>query len=897
MEKLRVKNKDKLGEDRVSKPRQSERRPSDSAIDAAAAGKRGQKTDGTPFWQHTGEVAPEASLYDRLFRKHLNSTFGRDAEVAFRGAVLIVIAGLPFIMPQHHVKESTGDGYHVISEGWYNPYIIGCFLFAYYKDVGNTVAFAVSGTFGVCLAFFAAWILFGVFPESITPESGAAMYGITFAYGAVYVFVMLWLNVDTNLSVFAISSFVWYLMLFLDPKETQSPMATGFKLEFQGSAAKACVSSAVGSLFAVVCMLVPFPMSALGKAIDSANDAIPDIFAALTGLTEIACAASPEDMNEFIVAKLKRELHLIADNVRCMEGHLDAAWWECLGIGAGQRQREILKKLDKLITEIYDRFMAVSCICLRDATPSDMMGRVQPFIETVAAEAHYLLVQGLAAVRFGDISAERAELLTLGAARLRSAVQALTMQFRMVKAEAEGPNSITVELLGESAFCLTVCAFGRTVAEWAEDAAERKEAVGTPRAPQREKMERTEEGGFLGLGALAGIVDRNVLFHDKHHLTYVARMWCSICIAFVLGWSSFTDFGAEHPVRQHNAAIASAVAVLLSKSPGSAIVRNTIRMQGAILGTSLGTLIYVFFGSCALESIVAFVVVIFLYSAYALFLYNNSSENSDMGFLLVYFGTGAMLIGCGHHTSGGLGRMVVNLLLTVIVMSAVDLIFQGKNTASHQSHDALHHSLTAVRNSASEIFDPDVQVIALKHQVLKKIAWADMMGYHANNEPRWHKTPWRNATFKKAIQMAYNMRYITIGMKCAAMGGSRRGAKSYKFQSCLGIKEFMACAGRPAQRMAQVEQMLEILLEEQDTRSIAYRRNEDEIMTHMTQSHFQHMVEEACKALNQSVPFSSRSDSESLENDHTIQVSYQLAALGALIYECRTLAAEIIAEG
>merc|ERR1719223_320990 len=170
-------------------------------------------------------------------------------------------------------------------------------------------------------------------------------------------------------------------------------------------------------------MLVPFPLTALGKAMDSANEVIPTIFATFSGLTVIACARKKADMNEFIVAKLKRELHLICYNVRCMESHLDAAWWECLGVGRCQRQRALLRKLDALITEIYDRFMAISCICLRDVTPSEIMVRVQPFIEAIAEEAHYLLGQGLTAVRYGSVSPERAELLNSGAARLRVAIK------------------------------------------------------------------------------------------------------------------------------------------------------------------------------------------------------------------------------------------------------------------------------------------------------------------------------------------------------------------------------------------------------------------------------------------------------------------------------------------
>merc|ERR1719310_1386346 len=112
-------------------------------------------------------------------------------------------------------------------------------------------------------------------------------------------------------------------------------------------------------------------------------------------------------------------------------------------------------------------------------------------------------------------------------------------------------------------------------------------------------------------------------------------------------------------------------------------------MQGAILGSASGALMYALFGGCRLQALIGLPIMLFIWLNLTLFIYNNSSVNCGLGFLLAYFGTGPMLIGCGKSNSGGLATMVVNLLCTVVVMITVDTLFQGKDTASEQSYNTL----------------------------------------------------------------------------------------------------------------------------------------------------------------------------------------------------------------
>lgn len=823
---------------------------------------------------------PALSSYEKFFSKDKNKEYSRDAEVAFRGALCIVLGGIPFFMPQKDVQDHTDDMYHIVGDGWYTQFAISCFLFAYYNDLGTTVNAAISGTAGVYLAVLGSWTLFGFFPDSITPESTNTMYAITFGYGGVFVFIMLFLNVNTNTTVFAVSSFVWYLMQFLKPVGTAN-FAVGFEIDLQGYATKEFIASVTGSCLAIACMAFPYPITALGKARESANAVVPSLISAWTELTNYACTPNAEDMNDFALAKIRRDLNNVCKSVRSMSGNLDVAWWECLGLGKIQRQRVLLESMEVILTENYDRLLATFCICVRDNSPSEMMGILQDTIHRVVAEANLLLGIGLAAVEPGVVSDEQALSLQAGAARLRTAYTDLTKEFRRAKIDHQIP-AISKDLLGESAFCLTVCAFGRVVAQWAETLASRQK-------PQ------PEAGGFLGLGSLADIFNMKVML-EPSHLSYVARNWITICGGFYIGYSHILDFTDGDTTRQYNAALASTAAVLLSKAPGGAITRNLARMQGAILGSASGALMYALFGGCSVQALVGLPIILFIWLCFTLFIYNNSSVNCGLGFLLAYFGTGPMLIGCGKSNSGGLAAMVVNLLCTVVIMIIVDTIFQGRDTASQQSYNMLLSSLKQIQNSISEIFDKNVSTLKFGGRVLAALGTAETLGAQADNEPRWQKTPWRNSTFTKSIEMGYNMRYILYGMKYAAVGGSEPGPRNEQLLAALDVDEFKKCAGRPAQRMEQVEDLLSILVNEQDGRSSPYMQIENKVVDGAA-SKYDQMVSDAVDALNKDRVVASLSNSSSLEQDHTIQISYQLAGLGAMIGECRHLAGGIIEEG
>jgi len=395
-----------------------------------------------------------------------------------------------------------------------------------------------------------------------------------------------------------------------------------------------------------------------------------------------------------------------------------------------------------------------------------------------------------------------------------------------------------------------------------------------------------------------------VLYKNDDHINFAIRNWISVCIAFYLGYSSILDFEAVLdpsgiPKYQYNAAIASTMAVLFSKGLGSPITKNLSRLQGVILGTAIGSLIYLIIGvTCGPVQTIGMVLVLFIMVNFTFFLYMNSKENSYLAFLLVYYSTGRMIQGCGLKDSLSLGTVVLNLLITIIVMTIVDTIFQ-KGTASELAVNALMKGWADLKSQISDLHDPAKDTIVFKTSEMKNhLLLAQALGGFADQEPRWSKTAWRAGTFNKSIAAAINVRYILTGMYLAAAGGdcapgSQKGAK---LKAALQLEKFFEMACRPIKRIDQTTALLCILSHETEQACVEYDAAEAEVMKTFRRPYGK-LLDEVIDMANKDVNIMIADMSDSLETDHAAQICYQLAAIDALINVVRDLEGEIIFEG
>merc|ERR1719263_448206 len=130
----------------------------------------------------------------------------------------------------------------------------------------------------------------------------------------------------------------------------------------------------------------------------------------------------------------------------------------------------------------------------------------------------------------------------------------------------------------------------------------------------------------------------------------------------------------------HNASISSTASILLSTSVGSALPKNLGRLQGVVLGTVVGKLVWAFFGWCTWWGYIALCAALFFWNFLCLYVYYDSPTYGGIACLLAAFGSGNFLVGCSDPLKSSFDPSgpyyeIINVVVAIAVIMLVDMIF------------------------------------------------------------------------------------------------------------------------------------------------------------------------------------------------------------------------------
>merc|ERR1719409_1420773 len=111
--------------------------------------------------------------------------------------------------------------------------------------------------------------MFGFFPDGVTKDSPSWMVAIGAGNGIAFVACLLFLNFDLLTQIFALCTFMWYWMAFMEPSEDK--FSKKFTIRGDGVAVAGLIVATAGCLGAVLVSMVPYPMWAMTKARSSAE--------------------------------------------------------------------------------------------------------------------------------------------------------------------------------------------------------------------------------------------------------------------------------------------------------------------------------------------------------------------------------------------------------------------------------------------------------------------------------------------------------------------------------------------------------------------------------------------------------------------------------------------------
>jgi len=355
---------------------------------------------------------------------------------------------------------------------------------------------------------------------------------------------------------------------------------------------------------------------------------------------------------------------------------------------------------------------------------------------------------------------------------LNKAVDALTAEF-LKSAKEMNLYTVSDQVSGEFLVCSNLCCWARVTCKFCDDLIEE-----TP-----EETGSWRDGcGWSGCFAPG-------INNTPENLNYVLRGWISVMVAFYIGFNGV----AGKMIKNYNAALASTICVLLTKSLGGALANNLKRLQGVVLGTVIGQVAYALLAWCVWWGYISVACFVFVWSLVALYMYYHSDNYSTVGLLLAVFANGSMLQGCSDDvfdpTVAYYG--IINTVSGITIMGLFDMLL-APDRSSNMAMICYKNASEPLIAMAEQLLDGKVETLApRKGAVRGLIAKAGTMNGQAALEPRYWRGNWPEATYSAGVHALTCLRFnlATIDYALVDPHGDAR-PKSPHFLAATNMPEF-----------------------------------------------------------------------------------------------------------
>lgn len=696
----------------------------------------------------------EMGVIDKLFCKDVNPSFGEDLQLAARAATFIIVCAMPFLAPRDYCPIC----YEAVRTKFYNSASVVYFVFTLYKTTGQTIYFGCGGLTGTVIAVLNIWLMMGFFPGGYQPgtENADFVFWAGNVWGAIFVFCMLYLNWDGNTRVFSLTTFVWYWMAFLN-YHTPTGFAHNFKVKLNGRAMSELAVATSGIVIAIVASFIPWPLLATKKMDATGRSLIIKLHSVWSEFIEYY---SGEDKNPYTQNILKKNLEGLQADAGSLSPFITSAWYECLGLGKWQEKRMMFKVLDAYLSQCFNRLSCVLSGCMEeefDDTHDELMKRVREEMSEVIDRVGDLLSHchdNIMNCGFNRSGREKAATMKKD---LEDSVDKLTKKF-LAAAKEMNLYKVTDSVSGEFLVASNLCCWARITCSFCDELMdEMPEETGSWR------------DGVGLMGAFAPSIN-----NTPENLNYVLRGWISVMVAFYIGFNGV----AGKMIKNYNAALASTICVLLSKSLGGALANNLKRLQGVVLGTVIGQVAYALLAWCVWWGYLSVGTFVFVWSFVALYMYYHSDNYSTVGLLLAVFANGSLLQGCSDEifdpTVAYYG--IINTVSGITIMACFDMIL-SPDRASNMARRSYAAASEPLIKMADELLDPNIKSLAPRKGAIRGlIAKADTLNNEAALEPRYWRDTWPGSTYAAGTHALTSLRFnlATIDYALVEADGSDR---------------------------------------------------------------------------------------------------------------------------
>ena len=708
-----------------------------------------------------------------LFLHRTNPRFAINAELAFRGAFFLLIAGIPVIVPSG--KWDLVDD--MIKYGIYDSSVCCFIVFNLGRTFGQALNKVNSGFRGTFTAAVMGWGLYTVWPDGYTQESGDLDFWLIVAIGIIYVCLVMILKLDLSFQMFAISNFAGIWMGILNPDlraEITPPWAGNWSLKTD-ILLQQLIRTFWGFMTVTIALLLPYPLWSLVRVQENQLVLNTRLTQILRMMVKLYCQASPKQYEKAEVLKLLQGMKFSSSE---NDPLIAEAWWECFGFGRTQLKRQVLFSMSETTRKIY--FLAfnawtVSSEQVRSGKDAELMRLVKDQTESVLDEMEKMLNLLVKAAEDGKFDPNEAFAVKACKRNLERLERELAAHFHAKRLEVAQkapklPGGVSESLYKEVRISQVLeWSISRIVGE----VIQLSDGVCKFSTGEASLPPPPDGAGFLGCFQGVG---------EKEHLLYAWRGISSYLLSFMLGY-----FGFKEIVPPYSSGIAGTAPLLFSMYVGSALVNDLNRIQGLMIGNVISRILRGLIDDCDPTDLALHAFITFTWVWTGLFVCYHSRSYSTIGVLAAAFGASALLANSCNHLTDNVGKratfdsLAMNCIAVMITM-CVDFLFQA-DRASDQAYKILDQCWQQIHLSLAGIFNPDVKVVKFESARAKELlAQAIHMGEEANLEPRFWRTIWHQELFTGVCRATDALIVATAALESAvAEHGSDEDAKFATF--------------------------------------------------------------------------------------------------------------------
>jgi hypothetical protein len=614
----------------------------------------------------------------------------------------------------------------------------------------NTASAGISGSFVASLNIF---ILRGFFPDGVTPgmsfTSAPSLVGWTDL--AIYNLMVLGFNCRMGFRMTAMALNVGFMMCFLNPAD-QTVFSKNFKINPNGAAVSAFLGVCIGSLCAVLAVLVPYP---LGFA---------------TTNMKIAGKATSEDMSKLFIAAVKyfkgdapsvlidRQMAqsvTLQNQIGGLGGAINDAYVETFDIATQGTIRGLFEKHASVMGELLDVLVALQfALSSEDFGPSHVtcMDAIGEASHDLVDATAVLLVAATVASEDGDIDARENDDLKSKEDDVTKAVEALSAVFNDMRKTFGKP--VCKELMNESFFVFCISAFARKSVEYSQ-------------------VLRTDPPkGKPFVGEIVNSVT-DLFAPSKicwYHYRVVSRYWLSLMLCFL--FSVYSD--------NYVPSCAITGVFLINTRVGPDVMAMIQGLLAVVVGIVTNALMYSF--SCKFGNTQVLMVVAVFYWLATITVGKGSSSLAGIGLLMSALSPFALFKFCIPDTAAAAAANAIGLwsgiraLLIAVTITIIAEFLHVPGLFTQLSRDAMDEAFTAMKDAFKNMWGGDnpkeakAKVDDALAKVAAKVSDAETYNAAALMEPRLWMCPWKSAFLVETAAGLKKIRLDVMLIKMALCG-------------------------------------------------------------------------------------------------------------------------------